>query len=86
MQQAQELDDIFAKSGPVGPLHGRQCIFQSYLTCLPEGLPMSIKDNICVRGSDSTVGVAKNCFIARGESSVIHSAQVTLREFALSNR
>jgi fatty acid amide hydrolase len=53
MRQAQELDETFAKTGPVGPLHG---------------LPLSIKDNISAKGGDATIGVAKNCFIERDDS------------------
>ena len=34
------------------------------------GLPMSVKDNICVKGCDATVGVAKNCFVERGEDTI----------------
>ena len=31
---------------------------------------MSVKDNICVKGCDATVGVAKNCFVERGEDTI----------------
>ncbi|KAI4518655.1 amidase [Schizophyllum commune Loenen D] len=43
LKRARELDDIFAKQGPVGPLHG---------------LPISLKDQFDVAGKECTMGIA----------------------------
>ncbi|KAL1691141.1 amidase signature domain-containing protein [Schizophyllum commune] len=43
LKRARELDDIFAKQGPVGPLHG---------------LPISLKDQFDVAGKECTMGFA----------------------------
>lgn len=43
LARAQELDRIFKESGPVGPLHG---------------LPISVKECMAVKGTQSTGGVA----------------------------
>ncbi|KAL1689447.1 amidase signature domain-containing protein [Schizophyllum commune] len=42
LKRARELDDIFAKQGPVGPLHG---------------LPISLKDQFDVAGKECTMGI-----------------------------
>ncbi|BGP19231.1 hypothetical protein JCM10213v2_007318 [Rhodosporidiobolus nylandii] len=41
LARAKQLDEIFAKSGPVGPLHG---------------LPISLKNQICVEGVECNMG------------------------------
>lgn len=48
LQRARHLDEVLARTGrPIGPLHG---------------LPISLKDSFCIRGHDSSVGIASLCF------------------------
>eukprot|EP01087_Luapelamoeba_hula_P011554 TRINITY_DN3149_c0_g1_i1.p1 TRINITY_DN3149_c0_g1~~TRINITY_DN3149_c0_g1_i1.p1 ORF type:complete len:535 (+),score=43.39 TRINITY_DN3149_c0_g1_i1:887-2491(+) len=57
LSHARELDRILAETGkPVGPLHG---------------LPISIKENIGISGTDSTVGTSGNCFLEREDAVLI---------------
>ncbi|KAL6072778.1 Amidase [Balamuthia mandrillaris] len=57
LTRAAELDRILSETGkPVGPLHG---------------LPVSLKECFGEVNTDSTVGVAKNCFIQREDAVVV---------------
>ncbi|KAF4548646.1 Amidase-like protein 10 [Elsinoe fawcettii] len=47
LARAAELDAFYARSGPVGPLHG---------------LPISLKDTFRLPGIDSSIGLASLCF------------------------
>jgi len=60
MKRAKELDTYLAENGkPIGPLHG---------------LPISIKEHINLKGTDSTAGVPGNCFKENKENAVIVKA------------
>jgi amidase len=67
LARAAELDEYFKRTGKVvGPLHGKEIMFYLFhLACAVSdtsfryiGLPISLKDQICLKGLDATIGKA----------------------------
>eukprot|EP01095_Lingulamoeba_sp_RSL-Kostka_P013334 TRINITY_DN550_c0_g2_i2.p1 TRINITY_DN550_c0_g2~~TRINITY_DN550_c0_g2_i2.p1 ORF type:complete len:528 (-),score=202.00 TRINITY_DN550_c0_g2_i2:1925-3508(-) len=62
LEKAKEQDKYFKETGKtVGPLHG---------------LPISVKDNLLLKGHDSTLGVTKNCFDPAIKNAVVINALI----------
>ena len=58
LKRAAELDEHLATTGKVvGPLHGKLCaFFPTHPVSSVTGLPISLKDQINIKGLESTMG------------------------------